>query len=107
MQGRVRLRPEVRKLLRHLVERGHELVRSQGNPKVPAATNRPGAGWAAQAPGPPDAGAEDRGRSPQLRAPDGPQHGLNQCAEPHLWRGCPRPTATNSNKIETVPERNK
>ena len=40
MQGRVRLRPEVRKLLWHLMERGHELVRSQGNPKVPASTNR-------------------------------------------------------------------
>ena len=36
MQGRVRLRTEVRKLLWHLVERGHELVRSQGNPKVPS-----------------------------------------------------------------------
>ena len=40
MQGRVRLRPEVRKLLWHLVERWHELVRSQGNPKVPTSTNR-------------------------------------------------------------------
>ncbi|MXZ42676.1 MAG: hypothetical protein F4Z18_13130 [Caldilineaceae bacterium SB0666_bin_21] len=40
MQGRVRLRPEVRKLLWHLVERWHELVRSQENPKVPATTNR-------------------------------------------------------------------
>ena len=40
MQGRVRLRPEVRKLLWHLVERWHELVRSQGDPKVPATTNR-------------------------------------------------------------------
>ena len=50
MQGRVRLRPEVRKLLWHLVERWHELVRSQGNPKVPASTNRwegwSGALWA-------------------------------------------------------------
>ena len=45
-----RLRPEVRKLLWHLVERWHELVRSQGNPKVPASTNRlegwSGALWA-------------------------------------------------------------
>ena len=40
MQGCVRLHPEVRKLLWHLVERWHELVRSQGNPKVPASTNR-------------------------------------------------------------------
>ena len=40
MQGRVRLDPEVRKLLWHLVERWHDLVRSQGNPEVPASTNR-------------------------------------------------------------------
>ena len=40
MQGRVRLRPEVRKRLWHLVERWRELVRSQGNPKVLASTNR-------------------------------------------------------------------
>ena len=40
MQGRVRLRPEVRKRLWHLVERWHERVRSQGNPRVPASTNR-------------------------------------------------------------------
>ena len=52
MQGRVRLRPEVRKLLWHLVERWHELVRSQGDPKVPATTNRPGAGLAASSLGP-------------------------------------------------------
>ena len=52
MQGRVRLRPQVRKRLWHLVERGHELVRSQENPKVPATTNRPGAGLGASSPGP-------------------------------------------------------
>ena len=40
MQGRVRLHPEVRKLLWHLVERWHDLVSSQGNPGVPASTNR-------------------------------------------------------------------
>ena len=40
MQGRVRLHPEVRKLLWHLVERWHEVVRNQGSPKVPASTNR-------------------------------------------------------------------
>ncbi len=40
MQGRVRLRPEVRKLLCNLMERWYELIRSQGNPKVPASTNR-------------------------------------------------------------------
>ncbi len=39
-QGRVRLHPEVRKLLWHLVERWHELVRSQDHPGVPASTNR-------------------------------------------------------------------
>jgi len=39
-QGRVRLHPEVRKLLWHLVERWHELVRSQDHPRVPASTNR-------------------------------------------------------------------
>ncbi len=36
----MRLHPEVRKLLWHLVERWHELVRSQGHSKVPASTNR-------------------------------------------------------------------
>ena len=40
MQNRVRLQPEVRQLLWHLVERWHELVRSQGDPEVPASTNR-------------------------------------------------------------------
>ncbi len=39
-QGRVRLDPEVGKLLWHLVVRWHDLVRSQRNPKVPASTNR-------------------------------------------------------------------
>ena len=38
MQGRVRLPPEVRKRLWHLVERGHERVRSQGHPTVPASS---------------------------------------------------------------------
>jgi len=36
----VRLHPEVRKLLWHLVERWHELVRNQDHPRVPASTNR-------------------------------------------------------------------
>ena len=36
MQGRVRLHPEVRKRLWHLVERWHELVRSQRDPAIPA-----------------------------------------------------------------------
>ena len=81
MQGRVRLQPEVRKLLWHLVERWHELVRSQGNPKVPASTNRL-EGWSGalrarfKPPGPPDVGAEDRNRHSQLRVPDGPRYGL-------------------------------
>ncbi len=52
MQGRVRLRPEVRKLLWHLVDRGHDLVRNQGNPKVPASTHRPGAGFGRSGPSP-------------------------------------------------------
>ena len=39
-QGRVRLHPEVCQLLWHLVERWHELVRSQDHPGVPASTNR-------------------------------------------------------------------
>lgn len=40
MQSRMRLHPEARKLLWHLMEPGHELVRSHGNPKVPASTNQ-------------------------------------------------------------------
>ena len=39
-QGRVRLDPEVRKLLWHLVARWNDLVRSQHNPKISATTNR-------------------------------------------------------------------
>ena len=52
MQGRVRLQPEVRNLLWHLVERWHDLVRSQGNPKVSASTNRLEGWFAASSPGP-------------------------------------------------------
>ena len=90
MQGRVRLRPEVRKLLWHLVERWHELVRSQENPKVPRLHQPPGGlVWPLQAPGPPDAGAEDRGRGPQLRAPDGPQHGLKRGTQPTCMENLP------------------
>ena len=40
MQGRVRLDPEGRKLLWHLVARWNDLVRSRHNPKVAASTNR-------------------------------------------------------------------
>ena len=39
LQGRVRLQPEVRKLLWYLVECWQDLVRSQGSPKVPASTH--------------------------------------------------------------------
>ena len=94
MQGRVRLRPEVRKLLWHLVERWHELVRSQGNPKVPASTNRL-EGWFGR--------FKTRARltrrlkterSPQLRAPDGPQHGLKRRMEPTCTEDVPT-TARN------------
>ena len=38
-RDRVRLQPEVRKRLWHLVEQWHNLVRSQGNPTVPASTH--------------------------------------------------------------------
>ena len=51
-QGRVRLQPEVRNLLWHLVEGWNDLVRSPRDPAVPASTNRPGAGLAASSPGP-------------------------------------------------------
>jgi hypothetical protein len=40
MQSRVHLQPETRKQLRRVVERGHNLARSQGNLAVPASTNR-------------------------------------------------------------------
>ncbi len=52
MQGRVRLQPEVRKLLWHLVERWQELVCSQGNPRVPASTNRLEGWFGRSGPGP-------------------------------------------------------
>ena len=64
MQGRMRLDPEVRKRLRHLVERWHEMVRSQRDRTMPAPPTGSRAGPAAQAPGSPDAGAEDRGGHP-------------------------------------------
>ncbi len=50
MQGRVRLRPEVRKLLCNLMERWYELIRSQGNPSPPRPTGLR-AGLAASSPG--------------------------------------------------------
>ena len=40
MQGRVRLQPEVQNLLWHLVERWHDLVRSQGNLKGSTSAHR-------------------------------------------------------------------
>ncbi|MXZ23783.1 MAG: hypothetical protein F4Y80_02760 [Caldilineaceae bacterium SB0665_bin_21] len=88
------MQPEVRDPLWHLVERWHDLVRSQGNPKVSASTNRlkgwSGTLWARfKTRARLTRGLKTENRHPQLRAPDGPQHGLNRCAEPHLWRGCP------------------
>ncbi len=40
MAGRVRLSPPVRELLRHLMERWHDLVRSQRDPDILTNTNR-------------------------------------------------------------------
>ena len=40
MAGRVRLSPPVRGLLRHLMERWHDLVRSQRDPDILTNTNR-------------------------------------------------------------------
>ena len=106
MQGRVRLQPEVRKRLWHLVECWHELVRSQGHqghPKVPASPHRL-EGWRGRfQPGTRltrGAGAEDRGGGPPLRAPDGPPQGLKRA---HGTRGYgvnvhdgPQPMATKT-----------
>ena len=51
-QGRVRLHPEVRKRLWHLVTRLHDLVRSQHPPRSPPPPTGWRAGWAASSPGP-------------------------------------------------------
>ncbi|MXZ25015.1 MAG: hypothetical protein F4Y80_09155 [Caldilineaceae bacterium SB0665_bin_21] len=40
VQERIRLDPEARQRLWHLVVRWHDLVRSQRNPNIPATTNR-------------------------------------------------------------------
>ena len=81
-QDRVRLKKPVRNLLFHLVERWPDLVRSQHDPEVPASTNRLEGWFGRSGPGPAWRGAEDRGRRPQLRALDGPGHGLNQARNP-------------------------
>ena len=88
-QGRVRLQPEVQALLWHLVEDWNDLVRSQRDPRR-ARLHQPPGGlvWPLQAPGPPDAGAEDRGGHPQLRACDGPRQGLNRRTESRWQGGC-------------------
>ena len=89
-QGRVPLDPEVRQRLWHLVSRWNDRVRSQHHPKVSAITHRLGRlVGPPQAPVPPHAGAEDRGRRAQLRGPDGPRHGLKRQREPRLYGGCP------------------
>ncbi|MXZ23470.1 MAG: hypothetical protein F4Y80_01165 [Caldilineaceae bacterium SB0665_bin_21] len=81
--------PDMRKLLWHLVERWHELVCSQGNSKVPAFTNRL-EGWFGRVK--PWArltrGLKTEVRGPQLRAPDGPQHGLKRRAAPAGTEEC-------------------
>ena len=61
---------------------------------------------ASQAPSPPDAGAEDRGRSPPLRRSDGQRQGLNRPREPACTEDThdrPEPISTSINEIETVP----
>ena len=72
IQGRVRLKPEVRKRLRHLVERWNDLERSQRNPKEPSRqpSGRPV-------------------RGPRLRAPDAPRRGLKRLRGPHLYGDSP------------------
>ena len=51
-QGRVRLDPEVRKLLWHLVARWNDRVRSQRNPDTPASTHRLEGWFGRPGPGP-------------------------------------------------------
>ena len=97
MQGRVRLRPEVWKLLWHLVERWHELVRSQGNPKVPASTNRL-EGWFGRFK---PRARLTRGLKTEAGA-DGPQHGLKRRMQPAGVENRPMTAVTNINEIETV-----
>ncbi len=82
-QGRVRLDPEVRKRLWHLVVRWHDLVAQSTQPES-VRLHQPAGGlvWPLQAPGPPDAGVEDRGRRPPLRGSDGPRHGLKRHRQP-------------------------
>ena len=84
----------------HLVARGNDRVRSQHHPKVPATTHR--RVRPPQVPGRPHARTEDRGRSSQLRGPDGPQQNLKQ-HRPYLHGSCQGRTAAHINEIETVP----
>ena len=51
-QGRVRLDPEVRQLLWHLVARWNDLVRSQRHPDIPASTHRLEGWFGRPGPGP-------------------------------------------------------
>ncbi len=104
-QGRVRLQPEGPAV----APRG-TLVRLSAQPREPqgARLHQPARGLigcplgALQAPGPPDAGAEDRNRCPQLRAPDGSQHGLRSAHRTYSRTACRGQPATNINEIETV-----
>ena len=83
------------------------LARAGAQPRGPqgARLHQPAGGlvWALQAPGLPGTGTEDRGGRPQLRAPDGPQHGLNGRTEPTCTEERPGRPTTNINEIETVP----
>ena len=90
MQGRVRPRaPAARGAEAALAPRG-TLARAGAQPGEPqgARHHQPVGGLvgcplgALQAPGPPDTGTEDRGGGPQLRAPDGPHHGLKRRPQP-------------------------
>ena len=81
-QGRVRLDPEVRQLLWHLVTRWHDLVRSQHHPPARVRLHQPPRGLV-------DAGAEDRSRRSPLRGPSGPRHGLKRYRSPPLVRWTP------------------
>ncbi len=104
MQGRVRLWPEVRKLLWHLVECWHEVMRSQENPKVPASTNRL-EGWFGRFK--PRVrltqGLKTEVGAPQLRVPDGPQHGLKRRTQPLGRRHAQDGPPPKINESETVP----
>ena len=82
LQGRVRLQPEVRKLLWHLVERRHDLVRSQGNSKVTASTNRLEGWFGRFKPRARLARGLKAEAGPSTSCADGPQHGLKRRTAP-------------------------